>query len=567
MRYAMIGLILSLAVPRLAAPAEVVCDGVLGNSGEQGSALVSFAAPRVRGLGVAYDRFGSLWDRGGAGQLNRYAPDGRLLAQYPLPTDSGGRDQITLVGDLLVLLLGNQLYTLPVDAAAGVEPTKIDVRCDGISFGATAGRILAFDKNGVFVVDPVAGSRKPLLTLSDVDQVELAADRSVYVKVKDRVHKFLGGNEVTDCWPKRAPGERMQLCDGFWFGHAWHGTIRRYDVNLSPEPGVVLGGASGTFIGHLDQNSELSNARGLAKLRDGLFAASGIEGTMHLLAWHGERRQFEIVRRIGCVPAASGLGLDRSGNVWWHAGSWRWDDRPDAPLRFGVNAPDGPVAQAVMLDDDRMVTTGLQWGKPTIFRGPLTSEISLQRIEEPCDLRRDAVATAVYRSGDKLVLLSLSPGGEAVAVRIGGDGAFQGNEGPVTLKTATPVKQWTSLATKDADTLLAAADGYVIELTRDGANWTERRRFNSFGNTADAAFGSRIAIAADAGRLWVADSERHRVVVLDLASGNPLATFGMTDTAGDDLGSLNTPTTITARGQRAVVFDSENQRLMKLGLR
>ena len=58
---------------------EVVCDGVLGNSGEQGAGLVRFGEQGARGIGVAVDRFGSLWDRAGKGVLNRYASDGRSL--------------------------------------------------------------------------------------------------------------------------------------------------------------------------------------------------------------------------------------------------------------------------------------------------------------------------------------------------------------------------------------------------------------------------------------------------------------------------------------------------------
>src|SRR5438128_12694 len=58
------------------------CFGVLGNSGEQGSTLVRFGEKPAAGMGVVFDRWGSLWDRAGEGVLNRYAPDGRLLASY-----------------------------------------------------------------------------------------------------------------------------------------------------------------------------------------------------------------------------------------------------------------------------------------------------------------------------------------------------------------------------------------------------------------------------------------------------------------------------------------------------
>jgi hypothetical protein len=114
------------------------------------------------------------------------------------------------------------------------------------------------------------------------------------------------------------------------------------------------------------------------------------------------------------------------------------------------------------------------------------------------------------------------------------------------------------------DTLIAAGDGFVIELAREGENWQETRRWNSWGAGAAQNFGGPIWLSADAGKLWVSDSARHRVVCFDLASGHELAAFGARDAAGDDLARLNAPRVIAARGPRAVVCDSGNQRLIKL---
>ena len=77
----------------------------------------------------------------------------------------------------------------------------------------------------------------------------------------------------------------------------------------------------------------------------------------------------------------------------------------------------------------------------------------------------------------------------------------------------------------------------------------------------------RVFIAADEGRLWAADAERHRVVCFNLGTGKPLAVFGICDKAGADLASLDRPQAIAARGRRAVVYDSGNQRLVKLALK
>jgi hypothetical protein len=134
--------------------------------------------------------------------------------------------------------------------------------------------------------------------------------------------------------------------------------------------------------------------------------------------------------------------------------------------------------------------------------------------------------------------------------------------GAVQLKTRTPVKAYRSLAMQDPETLLAAADGAVIRFARDGSGWKETDRFSG----GEDGFGKEIDIACDAGRLWVADTERHRVLCYAAPTRAPIAAFGRADQAGSALDRLDRPTTIAARGGRCVVFDSANQRLVKLAL-
>jgi len=197
--------------------------------------------------------------------------------------------------------------------------------------------------------------------------------------------------------------------------------------------------------------------------------------------------------------------------------------------RFGVNAPEFPgVAQAVMLDNDAMVAPAVLWGKLAFYHGPLTGEVKGQRVDGLCDLKKDRVGCAVYRSKGALTLLAINAAGEGQAFAIGPDGSYRRDLGSVTLKPATPAKAWTTLAMKHPDTLLGAADGQVIEMARDGADWRERGRWR-------ADFGPAIRIAADSGELWVADRDRHRVAVLGLATEKPLAGFGTPDRPGAGL--------------------------------
>lgn len=549
--------------------ATLVCEGILGNSGEQGESLVRFSAPGASGLGVACDRFSTLWDRGGDGTLNRYALDGRLLAQYKLPRGAGSwnaNDTIVLAGESVVILTKGQLYQVPITAPAGSEATSLNMPAERISFSAV-GSTIAVAKGGQLTLLNVAtGEKRPAGSYTgDIGWVDLGPDLAVYPVVDWKLHKYVNGVAETDGWPKATPGERTQLLNGYWYGHGWHGTIKRFSLDMQPAPGVVLGGASGSFIGHLDQNSELTNGRGMAYVRDNLYAVSGMGGILHLLQWQPERNQLTIVRRIGSVPTCNALGLDRKGNVWYHVGSWQWTDMPDTPIRLGVNGPE-EIGQAVMLENDNMVAPGWLWGKPAFYFGALTGEVNAWRIEQACALEHGSIAATSYKDAQgKLVLLAMTKTGKAQSFFIASNGQFQGNAGTVTLQTATPVAAWTTLAMKDANTLLAAGDGAVIEFARDGANWQERRRWSTWGN--GNRFGAGIYITADAGRIWVSDRERHRVVVFDAASGAELATFGQADKAGTDLLTLTAPELLAARNDRAVVFDSGNQRLVKLALK
>lgn len=534
-----------------------------------------FALPGASGLGTVIDRTGALWDRAGRGRLNRYAVDGRLLGCFRIPDRAEGHDQITLVGDLLVLLIGKEVLVLPIEAAPGSEATSLlrDVRA--LSPGSRDGRVAVARPgpggagNELLLLDPRSGATNPVATIGDgVEGIELAPDGAVHPLIQGRIHRYVQGRTDSAGWPRTSPGDRPQLLTGRWYGHGWHSTIRRFDDQPEPAPGVVFGGASGSFIGHLDQNSELINGRGLASLRDDLFAASGFTGVLQLLAWHGDRQQFAAVRRIGAIPACTGLGLDRSGNVYHWSGVWEWSWNPDASQRSGVNAPSS-LGQAVMLDDERMIAPGFLWDRPTFYRGALTGEVATQRIDGCCELSRTALGSAVYPAADgkEPVLLTLEAGAGARAFRISAwDGASQADLGAVELATATPVQAFTTLAMRSPDTLLAGADGAVTEFARNGSGWKGQRRWASWGGGPGDRFDSRITIAGDARSLAVADTERRRVLCFDLASGALRCAIGIVDDTGTGLGTFDGPTTIAVRDRRLVVYDQGNQRLVKLRL-
>ncbi len=374
------------------------------------------------------------------------------------------------------------------------------------------------------------------------------------------------GQEVTSAgWPRPSQGDQLQHLADHWFTTAYHSTLRRFNEALEADPGVVLGGGSGAFIGHLDENPEIEPPRGLANVRDRLCVVCGSNDILHLLAWQPQKQQFDIVRRIGALPSCGGLGLDRQGNIWCTGGVWRWDERPDTPLSHGVPPVDG-LGAVVMLDNDAMVAPFRMLGRLGFYYGPLDREATRQLIDKARPLANDSCGAAVYRDHGRLTLLVVDAGGRGRAFSIGSEGKYAADAGPVAIRVTEPVARWTALAMPDAQTLLAAADGYVIQFSHERGDWTETGRWHSWGPDAADHFGEEIYFAADADRLWISDSLRHRVLVFDYGrqGSTPIATFGVTDRAGDDLTSLRHPTTIAARAGRAVVYDSGNQRLVKL---
>lgn len=566
-------LLLAASAGNAARAQGIVSEGILGNSGEAGSTLVRSAPREATGIGVVSDRFGSLWDRAGLDILARYAPDGRMLAQYAIPRGSagaGGNDALSLVGDLLVMKLGDGLYTLPVTAPEGTSPTSLNMKASRISFNHHNGWLVALNGQELFRFNPATGGKEPLATLENAPNgVEVGPDGSVFTMTRGMVQNM---GALGDSWPRKVPGERLQWLDGAWWSHGYHSTIFRSNESFALSPGVVLGGASGSFIGHLPENVEINNGRGMALLRPNLYAVSGWSGILHLLAWDEAAQRLEIVRRIGSVPTCTGIGLDSAGRVWWNAGMWNWNDRPDAPLKYGMSAD--ATTQVVTLPSDIVVTAGERHGKAALFRGRLDKELATNFVTPAWDRKVRYGAATTYTVKNERFLLLLTRDGRGRLLSITNDGGLRRDEGEVTLQTVTPVKQWTSLAMKNNETLLGAGDGFLVEFNRKGEQWVESGRWNAWDDqdirgaapleTQSPTFGPQIWVTADAGRIWVSDRDHHRVLCFDANSREWLGVFGGGE--GDDWNHLQNPQLLVAQGARAVVFDSGNQRLVKLVL-
>ena len=251
---------------------------------------------------------------------------------------------------------------------------------------------------------------------------------------------------------------------------------------------------------------------------------------------------------------------------------WGLDPYLSLPIVIVASFGLGVLMYRLLVRQDRWSHGGGSWALP------LYSGATMQACDFIGDDKLDrswweraghdqrAFPAVAYPDGEGFVLLCLADAGGARSIRLHGNGRFKEPGPAVAFKTASPGAVLTSLAMRDERTLLAAIDGQVVELQRAGGDWQETRRWNSWGTSTAERFGASIVVACDGGRLLIADTERQRVMWFAGAGGKPLAQFGRSDAPGSDLQSLSAPGLIALCGERAVVFDSGNQRLVKLAL-
>ena len=202
-----------------------------------------------------------------------------------------------------------------------------------------------------------------------------------------------------------------------------------------------------------------------------------------------------------------------------------------------------------------------------LFAGPLDGPTRRHDVGD--QLPKDSVAATVVQWDKKRALLTVNAVGKGSAMYLElGSKSGRAIAGQVALQTKVPLQSLTTLAAAAGNILLAAADGHIVEFAPGPINtWSETHRWNSWADGKDS-FGPKIYAALSKRHLWVSDSANHRVLCFDLAGDKPAltATFGANGESGDALTSLNAPQTIAANGNRAVVFDSGNQRIVRLEL-
>ncbi|MFT4549626.1 MAG: hypothetical protein ACI9MB_003600, partial [Verrucomicrobiales bacterium] len=523
--------------------------GALGNSGGSGKTIATFSAKPACGIGPVLDADNTIWERAGSTQLNRYTLDGRLLASFGLPDSNNKfRDQMTLAGDHLLFHFGKNLYRLEVNATPGTEAQKLEGNADLLAPSAFRGRGLIFDKGEIAWLDPISGDRQMIVKNTEsLRHLFAAEDGTVFAFTGQQVLAWRNGVEVLG-YPSPFNGARPQKIGDFWYSHGYHGTIHRFNEQFEPAPGVVLGGASGSFIGYLPQNDDIHHGAGLVRIRDDLFAISGFEGIVQFLQWQDTEMRFDVVRRIGALPGLKSLGLDAEGNIWTPRGSWRWADSSEAPRSLGDVEPEF-TTQPVVLGGKTIAFIKSHYGNPQKARGPVIDSSGWAHLEARglgnLKLSKTAYGSAAFtNSKGQLRLLVTEPDGKALDFPISENGDIGDRPDEVQLPGLT---RCSSLAWFDGN-ILAADRGALVILreTAQGA-WETTKRLEGFGE--------EIFVHSDGRSFVVSDAKNGRVSLYNaLDTSAAIASYG----------GLDSPEKVAVAGDRIVVYEAGKQRLVKL---
>jgi len=538
----------------------IICEGVLGNSGADGPWLVKGGAIDAklagRDLGLAYDHLGGLWTFSGQNTLLRLSLDGRLTGTYQTPNQGGKGRRLVLAENALITLIDGELYRLPIESDSGTSLTKINKQAELISLNAISGKIaLIAPGKRVVIWDAVQNTETDLgEAKDDARQIDLLPDGSVVAGA----WKYRPGSPPSKIASTLAAPH--QLVGPYIYAFLDHMTLSRRDLDFAPAPGVVFGGSSGYFIGTLPEDGELVVPCGIALLGDNRFAVAGPLGVINLLEWDEEAQTFRTVRRIGSIHGGGPLALDQKGRVWFYSGYWEWNDSPEHILRSPIpfHFRDWLDAQAAVLPNGLVTAPFLSWTGPAMLHQEFKD--GKRNSSSASALPANPTGLAILPEGDEADVLVVDAKGKGVRMRTDAAGKIKKTEAPVVLPLSSPSPSVTSLAFLSANRIAVADGAEVAIVAFENDTYREVARWKSW--AAGQEFGNRIFLDGHGEFLWISDSERDRVLGVQVLNDAPAS---VTEFRSEALTTpLKNPGRISASNGRAVVIDQGNQRLLKL---
>ncbi len=337
--------------------AKLVSKGTLVNAG----GLIEIPNNEMYHLGGAA---GPVWDAkrkllyqaSGARRVTAMRLDGRRVATYALTGGSAYSKGDTLAidpkkGDVYVITGGScksynwprngagNVFRIKAGAEDGAEAVRIAENCIAISASVHDGKLALIRKGAtggesaaVSLLDVESGEETPLATLtapraSHITMADWLPDGRFALIVGGEFLHILEGNSFNAAHnlfgvrEVRLATARV-LDDGGIWGVAGD-TVKRIDGRtFAPKPGVVMGGASGWFIGNVVSRPEI-NATSICRVGEKLYAVGSVENAaVYLCAWDAAKGTLTPVKRLGGVTNPAHLVIDPDGfvmcdNVVW----------------------------------------------------------------------------------------------------------------------------------------------------------------------------------------------------------------------------------------------------------
>jgi sugar lactone lactonase YvrE len=583
-------------------------SGTLGNSGGSGAALVHATWGRGAG-GVAVDAQGRIFT-GGGDRILALDSKGRQLFSLPLPDPKwvvGGPD-FALAGKWLYFLAGEPVpysgnYTLiwnpftlvqpnlcRVERQPGAKPEVVVkstdfppwqpqwIRPEISLMASTQGEVFvayltSLNEPRNFSVFQIEGYKlAPLFKLASAgSRASIDEDGNFFIAT-DQIRKFDRlGQPVAGYTPWSLPslgavassysGAVMLTKNALWdMGN--YGFIGRFTRDGKAAPGVVSQWQHN--LQYVAQIAEAPDGELYFKSNGALYLAEVTEGRLKLL------------KRFGALPEVRSLVITDNGYVGTGSdrpGYWLWWDFDGAGAAAPVRSEyPGPIAQGFSEGATALALSVEPGYLPLDYQGDVhgfclrryAPEPFTQGTNQPSAIaggRYDSPLVAIAHAGDNYFALAA----KGMVLHISSDWK--------TLSAVNDLSAATSLSALGTNILLVAT-GYEIrayQVAPDGA-LAEHWRFPIKNGNADDQLGDELYLAASGNRLLVSDTKRQRVRLYSFDKGidtipSFVSQFGETDRAGDDETHLNTPTLCALNGDRAAVYDAQNERVVKLRVR
>ena len=622
--------LLALAAAAAAAQgATIRAVGALGNSGQAGPGLLRCGPFPLDGAasGAAIDRDWTLWVSGGD-RINRVGLDGRLVESFPLQPPGSTVDSRTFaVLDATLYFLGRRagkeavLFALPMRSGATARPLPVALPqrkrrhlpyclapqpLRGSLVLATEPKEPADDQIAVFLIDPKARACRRAFTLDGSYPHGVAVDeRRGVIYVGANFGLFVGGvthgqvyaitavrpdgRVVSEAFPApctKTPATPTQfrgvvsLAAGALWDSAWYGFLARLDLEGRGAPGRIV-----EWHHELDYPTQVlglldgPRAAESPAAADPLVIATRMPDACYFALWERAGQRLRLVRRIGCLPVISSLGLAADGRVTVGTARaqlwWAWDDRADAPPRkAGLHVALTPP----LFQGERFFAVAAQYRLSRRRPSPLRATVFTSRPGGRNEARRFSDPLP-FKTPVGLAVRSTPGKHDAVlfVTDAAGKQLWRADFSQPTLQPKAPT--WRAvpidghrlrapgdLAALTDGRLLLADAGQILLLAPRGDRFRVLWRWDRWGTGTDAHLGPQVRFAVDGRSMLIADTGRHRVVWLDWADRRMLACFGQTDRAGGDGLHLSQPTFVALQGTRALVADAANQRILKLTL-